>query len=111
MIGLKREQAMPKGGEYEKDGIGDRGDLALHLVIAYAAANGGGYYNPFHFFNDFFHHIKFIPGPPGPPGLRAAGPSGTNRDRKGQQGPHRPDWTSGTAGHCRRDPESGIWRR
>jgi hypothetical protein len=32
MIGLKREQAMPKGGEYEKDGIGDLGDLTLHLV-------------------------------------------------------------------------------
>jgi hypothetical protein len=29
MTGLKREQAMPKGGEYEKDGIGGRDDFPL----------------------------------------------------------------------------------
>jgi hypothetical protein len=57
--------------------------------IAYAAANDRGYQNPFHFFKDFFHHIKVIPGPldlQGLPVLQGSrGPRG-QLDRKGHRG-------------------------
>jgi hypothetical protein len=49
MIGLKREQAMPKGGEYEKDGIDDRGDLALHLVYRLCGGEWRGVLQPVSF--------------------------------------------------------------
>ena len=73
----------------------------------------GGYYNPFHFFNDFFHHIKLIPGTSGTSqGLRGAGPPGPTGPpgtAGPEQGPIGPAGTDRTSG--RRDPESGLRRR
>ena len=63
--------------------------------IAYAAANDRGYQNPFHFFKDFFHYIKVIPGPPGPPGpVGPQGPAG----REGPQGLQGPTGLTGPQG-------------
>jgi hypothetical protein len=36
-------------------------------LVAYAAASGSGYQNPFHYWLNWF---KVIPGPPGPPAPR-----------------------------------------
>jgi hypothetical protein len=83
------------------------GILLSISFIAYAAANGGGYYNPFHFFGDFFQHIKLIPGPPGPPGPQGeqgppgpAGPVGPTGPPgpQGEQGPIGPAGPQGPAG-------------
>jgi hypothetical protein len=49
MIGLKREQAMPKGGEYEKDGPGDRGDLSFRLVHRLCGGEWWGVLQPVSF--------------------------------------------------------------
>ena len=74
-------------------------------LITYAAANGGGYQNPFHFFNNFFHWIKVIPGPPGPPGEPGppgpAGPAGPPGPQ-GEPGPAGPQGPPGTAAGIQR---------
>jgi len=77
------------------------GILLSVTFIAYAAATGGGYYSPFHFFNNFFHWIKVIPGPPGPQGEPGppgpAGPAGPPGPQ-GEQGPPGPAGPQGPQG-------------
>jgi len=81
------------------------GILLSVTFIAYAAATGGGYYSPFHFFNNFFHWIKVIPGPPGPQGEPGppgpAGPAGPPGPQ-GEQGPPGPQGPPGTAAGIQR---------
>lgn len=84
------------------------GILLSVSLITYAAANGGGYQNPFHFFNNFFHWIKVIPGPPGPPGEPGppgpAGPAGPPgpQGEPGPAGPQGPQGPPGTAAGIQR---------
>jgi hypothetical protein len=71
------------------------GILLSVSLITYAAANGSGYQNPFHF---LLHWFKVIPGPPGPPGPPGEqGPPGQTGPQ-GEQGPMGPAGPQGPAG-------------
>lgn len=68
------------------------GILLSVSLITYAAANGSGYQNPFHF---LLHWFKVIPGPPGPQG--PPGPPG-EQGPPGQTGPQGEQGPMGPAG-------------
>ena len=74
------------------------GILLSLSFIAYAAANGSGYQNPFHHLLHWFKVIPGPPGPPGPPGEQGppgpVGPAGP----QGEQGPIGPAGPQGPAG-------------
>lgn len=84
------------------------GILLSVSLITYAAANGSGYQNPFHF---LLHWFKVIPGPPGPPGPPGepgppgqTGPQGEQGPMgpAGPQGPQGPQGPAGTAAGIQR---------
>jgi hypothetical protein len=71
--------------------------LSLSL-ITYAAANGSGYQNPFHFLLNWFKVIPGPPGPAGPPGPPGEqGPPGQTGPQ-GEQGPVGPAGPQGPQG-------------